>query len=302
MVKKFSIPGYFYYVNQIRMIEEYRKMRPEFFYPDRIIDSSYDFPPGLIWNGGRPQPFHNFEQSYLLGVAQYYNQESEIKIRHTCTNLLLVPEMLYDWQCNLWLQINEHEGNAVIVATDILKEYVKERYPKYDIINSTTLNITDIDEINKLSETDLTVLNYTKNNDNEYLKQLQHPENIEILCAEPCSINCKNRKKHYEQTSRFQLWIDLDLDEYCPHVDEMPYNFYDVQKLPTAVDNDRVDQLAELGIQYFKLSGRQSPIHSWYEQIIYYLILPEYRDRVRQDWLNIEYNIIMLKDVKGVIR
>ena len=298
-MKYFSVPGYFEFFNQIRLVTEYRELHPDYFYSDRIIDSSYDFLPGLIWNGGRIQPFHTFDERKLIAVQSYYH-DSPIKMRHVCTNQLLTPELLLDWQSNLWLQVNEKEGNGVIVASDLLEEYVKEKYPKYEIITSTTCGITDPDKANELSAQHLFVVNYNMNNNNAYLSLLKHPENCEILCAEPCPANCANRANHYADISRKHLWIDLDIPEPCPNRDRMPYNFYDVQRMPNAVTNERVDELAKMGFQYFKISGRQSPIHNWYEMIIYYLILPEYRDRVRQDLLNIEYNVLLLQDTNWV--
>jgi hypothetical protein len=71
-----------------------------------------------------------------------------------------------------------------------------------NFVNSTTLGITDIDQVNNISKNEIYVLYYGKNNDNNYLKSLKYPENIEILCAETCIPNCPYRSKHYEAISK----------------------------------------------------------------------------------------------------
>ena len=292
MVKKFSIPGYFLKFEEITILLAYYKNHSKYFYTDRIIDSTYDFPPGLIWNGGRILPFHNFDQEKLYQAAGYY-KDADIKLRHTCTNLLLDEHMMYDWQSNLWVRITEKEGNSVITATDVMAQHIKKTYPLYNIIWSTTLDITDINKINDLTQNDMVVLQYSRNTDDAYLKQIQRPDRCEILCAEPCLPYCPYRKEHYIENSKKQLWYQLDEGEYCLHnPPHLRYNLYDQLKFKTAVTNERIDQLANMGFQYFKISGRISVITTWLEPIIYYLVLPEYRDYVRQELFNRIYKVV----------
>ena len=131
-------------------------------------------------------------------------------------------------------------------------------------------------------------MNYNYNNNNSYLKQLKHPENIEILCAEPCLQNCPNRVAHYKNVSEMILGLNdtFYAMEQCPmHNKHTFLSTSDIQLLPNAVTNKRVEELSQLGIKYFKISGRQLPPLILLEVILYYLVLTEYHQRVREEIL-----------------
>lgn len=289
-MKKFSIPGYFNYFNACKGLIEYRKVHPKFFYEDRIIDSSYDFPAGMIWNGGRVK-FHTGYTPYDLdNIMQYYFNETDINLNHTCTNLLIDETLVWDWTCNQFIKMYYRPQDSVIVASKQLMEHLNMLCPNMKFIYSTTLNEVDIDLINNMTEREIIhVVNYNKNNDDEYLKSLTHPEWLEMICAEPCAMNCQKRKDHYISISEEQLGLFIDPtvskeNAKCPHMSENK-NFTNIQKLPHAITNERIDQLADMGIQYFKISGRSIPVTQWVETMTYYLVKPEYLDTVRFDLL-----------------
>ena len=282
---KFSLPGYYQHPQIVFFFAHLQKEHPEVFIENRCIDSAYDLPAGLIWNGGRINIEFHTDPSNIWGMADEY-RKTGIKLRHTCTNCLLEPIHFTDVLCNNWLKYNESYEDSVIVNNEQLGEYVKQHYPNYSIIWSTTRAQHDIDTVNTLSEKDMVVLDYTHNHDEEYLSALQHPENIEILCAEFCAPNCPTRQQHYIAVSKHQLWMPLTEEDdnfYCPRAhSDIP--FYTYLTLSHAVTNEYVDELYEkYGIENFKLAGRRGAPLPVIEAICYYLIKPEYRDMVRQD-------------------
>ena len=287
-MKKFSIPGYFKYFNELKALIETYKDNPEYFYEDRCIDSSYDFPGGLIWNGGRTQWNFGYNPYDVDNIMQYYFNETDINLNHTCTNLLIDYGLAQDWLCNNFLHLYYREQDSVIVASKALFDHLTQTYPNMKLIYSTTVGIIDPIKVNEITAQDMIyVVNYKKNNNNEYLKKLSHPEQLEVICAEPCNFNCTERRKHYEAISEEQLWIcHFDGSNFqCPYGSEQR-TFSEIQKLPHAITNERVDELYDMGIQYFKISGRTINTYQWIETMVYYLVLPEYRDHVRQLVLN----------------
>jgi hypothetical protein len=130
-----------------------------------------------------------------------YNDRN-IALRHTCTNQLMTPEHFSDILCNNWIKMSEAEQNGIIVYSEDFANYIRQTYPKYNIIYSTTRIDIDLKTINTITEHNMAVLNYNKNYDLDYISQLQHPENIEILCAEQCSPNCPYRQYHYKLISK----------------------------------------------------------------------------------------------------
>jgi len=89
-------------------------------------------------------------------------------------------------------------------------------------------------------------MNYNYNNNNDYIKQLKHPNNIEILCAEPCIPNCSNRSNHYNTISKSILDMSINPIDIC----RCPYNseanlFSKIMTLPHAITNERIEELAQ---------------------------------------------------------
>lgn len=285
---KFSIPGYCCQQDIVFFFAYLQKNHPEVFIENRYIDSSYDMPPGLIWNGGRVM-LSGMSPLDIWDMADEY-AELNIKLRHTCTNNQLQSHHLSDVLCNNWINYTHKKGNAVIVNNNMLGSYIQKYYPNYQLVWSTTRTQDDIESVNALSENDLVVLNYNYNHDNNYINQLTHPKNIEILCAEMCVPNCPHRQDHYTAISRHQLWYRPLVDELhvCPFKREDPHiSFYEGFSLPHNITNEYIDELYNtFGIENFKISGRKQPPHFLIEAICYYLIKPEYRDLVRQDALS----------------
>ncbi len=278
MNKFFIIPGYFRHFLECKMLLEYRMNNPQYFIEDRIIDSLYDCPPEIIWNGGRQSlVYHNepFED-----VMSYYTNNN-INLRHTFTNCLINPNIILDYRANLFVQKWVKDTDKVILNHKDLISYFKYQYPHLEIVYSTTLNITDIDKINELSKNNIYVLNYNQNNDNEFLQKLKYPKNIEVICAEPCEPFCPYRMHHYDIISRIVLTNEPERHFQCPYNSEQRL-LCDIQKLPHAITDERIEELSNMGIKYFKISGRNLKIVDWIETMVLFLVKPEYRTYVRQ--------------------
>ena len=284
MIKKFSLPDYYGKIEYIIKLIKFRQEHPQYFYTDRIIDSCYGAHPDILWAGGRRVGCdHDFMS--MQEVLEDYSIAPEVELRHTCTNYFITKNIAYDYKTNYFMQHYLREQDKIIVANPLLIEYLQQNYPETKLIYSTTLNITDIKEVNKISKNNIYVLNYNYNNNNEYLKQLENINNIEILCAEPCQPNCPKRVQQYKHISMEMLGLTNGEDFICNN--NRDYRFKsEIMQLPTAVTSERVDELAEMGIQYFKISGRLLKVPAWLDLIIYYLVLPQYQEQVFMQLLN----------------
>lgn len=289
MIKRFSLPGYYNHFNEIQVLLQYYKQHPDYFYPDRIIDSAYDLPPGLIWNGGRINLSNKHNKISYDQLFSFYHSIPNFHLRHTCTNMLLGEEEILNKECNNFLKKYVSQQDKIIVNNSVLYTYLRKNY-SFEIIFSTTLCLDDIDTINKLSENNIYVLNYNYNNNDDYLRQLKHPEHIEILCGEPCVDNCPDRLQHYRTISKQQLGLPLDDNDIiqCRHrvMTEAitPQTEFDViQNRANAIHNDRIEALAAQGFQYFKISGRFTSTLVFFKLISYYLILPEKREEAEKE-------------------
>ena len=287
--KLISIPGWFEFFGPLMDFLEYYYANPQFFYQDRQIDSIYDSyynPLPLIWSGGRTPRITNLDLTMDVILEQFNNFPS-IKLRHTFTNCLLDNDILInDFRCNEFVKKYIRPQDEVIINHPKLIEHFKQNYPNISLIYSTTLGITKIKRINKLTTNSIYVMNYNKNNDNEYIKQLAHKENIEILCGETCALNCPYRQQHYKEISQGILDCQTDITKlnyncHDPSGALPKYSVQDILNREHAITNERMNELSQQGFRYFKITGRSVPLVYWLDVILYYLALPEYHEQLK---------------------
>lgn len=279
----FSFPGYIQHFDLYVFFLNLANRYPDMLIEGRKLESIYDFPNQLIWSGGRYLPRVGKEE------AQYRIDELRklgVNIKHVCTNCLLEEHHFLDSACNHFIKLNEREGDSIIVNNEKLGEYLKKNYPKYEIIDSITKGRLTAEQHNiEHSKGNKTVLFYSDNNNEELLKNIKHPEMVEILVAETCVDNCPHRKKHYEIISRLVLGINSEAESRwtCPHPEKID-NFYVNLKTnrPSRIDNKRIDYLYNTyGYNTIKVSGRDEPDFVVLEYLLYFLIKKEYRDALR---------------------
>lgn len=287
-MKYFSIPGYWTHFFEIQALLQYYNIHKEYFYPDRVISSFYDLPPHLIWNGGRV----NLNKNSFLTIEEvmnFYNSLTDIHLCHVCTNEVLDKNMIQDFQCNEFIKKYYKQSDYIIFNSELLHKHLLQQIKSDKFIYSATIGLKDLDLINNYTKNNIVVLNYSYNNDNEYLKSLLYPQNIEIICGELCIDNCPNQFKHYRAYSKINAHIPLDQDEsfYCKfrnHVVNGPIETLEKYfSFNHAITNERIDQLSDMGINIFKISGRDRPAELFFIFIVYYLILPKYKDEAYKD-------------------
>ena len=213
--------------------------------------------------------------------------------------------MILDTECNNVMNTYYRPIDYVIINSEKLHQHLLKIVPPNQFIYSTSLGIKDIDTVNKYSHNNIFVIDYMQNNNNEYLKQLININNIEVICAELCIDNCPNRKQHYIAMSKMNAGIKLDPNETtaCIFKKSEENNFNStldkyLLSFSHAIDNKRIEELSELGVQYFKISGRERSNILFFVFITYYLILPQYRETAKKELLinaekiKIKYNLV----------
>ena len=150
----------------------------------------------------------------------------------------------------------------------------------------------------------LVVLDYNWNNDFEKLDKIPQElrSRVEILINPYCTPHCKRRKQHYEvlgesqrKCSKQTMYEQLgavrsvkdpmeDANNFnCPNT---RYNFYQITHYSTFISNtDIYKRYLDMGFNNFKIEGRVLSKPNVIESYVYYLVKPEYRDRVRLEML-----------------
>lgn len=283
---EFSIPGFYSKEKENLIFFDYYYANRDHFYDDIKISSCYGCFP-CIWNGGR-RIVGDVDDTYIGQTVLYYNQKG-ISLRFTFTNNQLKEEHLKDEKCNHILELTRMYGlieNGITVASPILKDYLTNNYPDFYQVLSTTLAKNNIEEINRLSKNNLIVPYYGLNNDFDRLSQLENKDNIEILLGDLCVDNCPYRDEHYKTISKSQLY-NYDIYFQCPHRGKVYKCYVDTMKTKHYVTIDDIrNKYLPLGINKFKIAGRQDTYVDLFEKYVNYFAKPEYRDRVRNMLLN----------------
>ncbi len=318
MKAHYHLPGLFeFYELYKEFLPLYRKHR-EYFYDWCDIGSIYGAPADCIWGGGRTG-FGERDPKEVLKLMQEYG----ISARLTFSNSLVTKEHLSDKKCNELCRIfdigrdnergksfgndkdiechidndNDMSGinksikecrNGIIIYSDIMLDYIKENYPDFYFVSSTTKVLTDFCEFeNELNREDFcyVVPDFRLNKSFDKLKALsQHQkEKVEFLCNECCWFGCTDRKKCYETVSRKNLGEDCP-EHYCvAHDSGQGYLFSKAMENPGFIGIDDIkNTYLPMGFSNFKIEGRGLGSAMILEFLLYYMTKPQYQIHVRE--------------------
>jgi len=281
---KFHLPDYVGHGRMNLIVANLLKTSPDLFYPNIEIGSVYGSFGSAIWNGGRVVLGPQQMKQEIESVYKSFN-ELGIPLRHTFTNKLITGNLVYDRYCNLIMELGHDGFNEVLVNTDDLERYIRETYPKYPIISSTTKRIKGFDALLEESSKDykLVVLDYALNRDPRIF-ELEHKERYEILINAYCCDDCPVRSVHYLEMAKDQLAFgDGNPGKEprpCQYIGDDFYTALENRKSILRVD-ELYDYYAECGFENFKIEGRTANAADVLESYMYYMVKPEYRDKVR---------------------
>lgn len=284
----FHLPGLFefydFYKEFLPLFYEHR----EYFYDWADIGSIYGAPYDVIWGGGRFGAGTVKDSGKVTELLSKYG----ISARLTLSNSLLREEHLSDSKGNRLCEVFERASkvaNGVVIHSDLLLKYLREKYPKFYFVSSTTKVLTDFNDFLaelRRDEFMYVVLDFRLNKQFEKLNSLSSSEKdkVEFLCNECCFIGCTDRKVCYENVS---LKI---LDEDCPdHICKAPmseggYRFSQAIKNPAFISVDDIrDTYLPMGFTNFKIEGRNLGTALILEMLLYYMVKPECRLQVREE-------------------
>lgn len=291
---KYHIPDFLRHFKLNILLTDYLKRFPEFFYDGVTIGSVYGAFPGSLWNGGRYFE-GNIDPRVIAEVLKHFNNRN-IPCRFTFTNPLLTEEHLSDKFCNYVLKAADNGLNEVIVMSPVLEEYIRKNYPSFKITSSTCKQIENTEALESELEKDysLVVLDYNLNNKFELLRNLPHKEKAEFLINACCNPGCKRRGEHYASIGSEQIRYS-EAKRKNPNAefkfkdfpcDQVRLHLYDTVKYSTHIPPEFIyEKYAPMGFENFKIEGRSVPDINVLENYIYYMVKPEYKDKVRLELL-----------------
>jgi collagenase-like PrtC family protease len=247
------------------------------------IGAIYGCFPGTIWNGGRVS-LGLMPQTDMTRCINFH-KEIEMPLRFTWTNIALEEKHFMDPLCN-WVTKEAEDGiNEILVNDPKLEAYIREHYPQYPLISSTTKCLSNIEAVNAELEKDykLVVLDYGFNNDWEKLEQINHHEKCEILVNPACNPHCPFRAQHYLALSKNQLDPSIDGDGEVKDCPTFNRRFCEIQELPTFISWKAIEtEYIPRGFRHFKIEGRTAHPLLIMETYLHYFAKEEFRDIERE--------------------
>ena len=282
----YHLPGLFEFYELYKVFLPLFYEHREYFYDWCDIGSIYGAPGDCLWGGGRVG-FGENDTENVLALLREYN----ISARLTFSNSLLQKEHLSDKKCNHLCALFEKNGNVengVIIYSDLLLCYLKERYPGLYFVSSTTKVITDFDDFSKelnREEFRYVVPDFRLNKRLEQLDKLSATQKnkVEFLCNECCWFGCSDRKACYENVSHKVLGHDCP-EHRCTAPDASEgYVFSKAMKNPGFLGTEDIKNIyMPMGFTNFKIEGRSLGSALILEFLLYYMTKQEYQLQVRE--------------------
>ena len=283
----YHLPGLFEFYGLYRVFLPLYREHREWFYDWCEIGSIYGAPADCLWGGGRV----GFGEDRPEAVRELMG-EYGISARLTFSNSLLREEHLTDPGCNRLCTLFEKSGavqNGVILASDLLLDYLQKHYPGFYFVSSTTKVLTEFWQLEaelKREEFRFVVPDFRLNKAFDRLDALPEDkkQKLEFLCNECCWFACPDRKRCYENVSRKNLGEDC-----AEHICVSPnaargYRFSDAMQNPGFIGvGDIQNTYLPKGFSQFKIEGRSLGSAMILEFLLYYMTKPEHQLKVREE-------------------
>ena len=283
----YHLPGLFEFYDLYRAFLPLFREHRDWFYEWCDIGSIYGAPADCLWGGGRVG-FGEEEPERVAALMREYG----VSARLTFSNSLLRPEHLDDKKCNALCALFERNGtaqNGVILCSDLFLNYIRQRYPGFYFVSSTTKVLTKFEQFRdelRRPEFRFVVPDFRLNKELDRLNVLPGSlkEKVEFLCNECCWFHCPDRRACYENVSRKSLGED------CPeHVCVSPtasrgYRFSDAMQNPGFIGVGDIRNIyLPAGFSHFKIEGRSLGSALILEFLLYYMTKPQHQLQVREE-------------------
>lgn len=283
MTAVYHLPGLFEFYDLYRAFLPLYRQHRDWFYPWCDIGSLYGAPADCLWGGGRVGDGEDRPQEVAALLREY-----GVSARLTFSNSLLREEHLSDPRCNALCETFAQSGveTGVILTSDLLLAYLREKYPTFYFVSSTTKVLTDFAQLEQeLRREDFrfVVPDFRLNKDFARLNALPDAlkQKVEFLCNECCHPECTRRRVCYEAVSRQSL--GMAADHVCPWAGEGGYRFSAAMERPTFIGIDDIQNVyLPAGFRHFKIEGRSLGSAVVLEFLLYYLTRPEHQLKVRE--------------------
>ncbi len=243
--------------------------------------------PDLAWNGGYLNA--NVPNTDAKNFSDVLNKH-DISVYLTFTNIALEKQHLADSTANTLLeQLDESSGlNGVIVASDLLSNYIRDKKPGLKQICSYEKALIenpqgDVNWYKKMQDRFDRVVVYPDHVfDLELLDQLDR-DKVEIIVNDECAYKCPTRKRHLMAISRFNIQRSPQLGEELKQIKQKhcagQFGIISSQKNPAHVRpnvlrRQELKTIYDMGFRNFRICGRRKTIFGLAWNVIHFVFNP----------------------------
>ncbi len=232
------------------------------------------------WGGGRASKIKELDEKKAEQIINDFNNRN-ISCCFTFSAARITKEELEDKTGNALLKMasNSSYQNYAIVTSDLLTDYIRDKYPNIKLISSILRPVYEIDDYNETPDYynelckryDKVVIRPDFCFDNRYLKKLKYKNKIEILANLTCLSKCVLSRKHYDLASDQEKGIRTDFDfDFCNKEMRNVQSVFNTNVL----SREDIDRLVKLGFTNFKLKGRNSGAYIFLDTLSRYIFEP----------------------------
>ena len=205
-------------------------------------------------------------------------EKHNIFINYIFDNSNVTKDDLSDRFSNLMLNLAHKKGNGVYVKSDILFDYIKNKYPLYKIIK--IVSASDFDKKNIAID--------PKYNNTFKAYKIKYKNNTYITLNSLCPNTCKHYDEHRkyieQEQSNYYAFSNIYL---CPLNRNL--NFYDLSKNSNFISEFDLNEYIKSGFRKFRIHfpyiakciDINYSLYDTIESYVYYLIKPEFKEEIR---------------------
>ena len=240
---------------------------------------------GVRWTGGRTT-MTQLAQTWAHNgwtpenIIWEYNRRG-VGCTFTFSNHLLKEEHLDDPSSNYLLDLlgrQIYKDNAVTVASDMLSDYIRKKYPNLKQKASIVKHTTEMPKRRTFEyydslfdKYDLIYLHPDDNLNLNLLKKIADSGKVDKyinLINERCTWNCQIRNTHYDEIAQAQLdgwhgmfnFSNVDLVHHPDHPKTVCPRVLKPELRNTVLSRGEFKRVYNYGFRNFKLQGRDTPV------------------------------------------
>ena len=287
---KFILPGMYEHAELNLRLIRLMKQNPDLFRPNVEVGAVYGNFQFCVFDGGRIfNAYRHTTREEMESIVKEYNSLG-VPVRLIFTNPMVTPEIYQNRFGQAVLDVCRSPMNEIVVNNPEFENYLRENYPEFGFISSTTkcLNTSSmfLEELDK--DYKMICLDYNLNKNKKMLDGIDKKDRnkCEFLINAICPPGCPNRKDHYRLNGLHSMNYGKPYaTQDCP-IFENTLHPAQCTNRNNLSPEEIYENYAPKGFVNFKLEGRTLGIMENLCNYVKYMVKPEYQFYVMTIMMN----------------